>query len=35
VVVDDDRRPVGRILGDDLIDALAPSIDRGERRRSR
>jgi CBS domain-containing protein len=35
VVVDDDRRPVGRILGDDLVDALTPSIDRGERRRTR
>jgi Mg/Co/Ni transporter MgtE len=35
VVVDDHRRPVGRILADDLVDALTPSIDRGERRRSR
>jgi CBS domain-containing protein len=27
LVVDDDGRPVGRILGDDLVDALVP--DRG------
>jgi sporulation protein YlmC with PRC-barrel domain/CBS domain-containing protein len=32
VVVDDARRPVGRILADDLIDALMPGRDRGERR---
>jgi CBS domain-containing protein len=31
VVVDDERRPVGRILGDDLVDALTPGRDRGER----
>jgi len=34
VVVDDDRRPVGRILADDLVDALVPVLDRGERRRA-
>ena len=33
VVVDDDRRPVGRILADDLVDALVPILDRGEPRR--
>jgi hypothetical protein len=33
VVVDDDGRPVGRILADDLVDALVPVLDRGERRR--
>jgi len=31
VVVDDDRRPVGRILADDLVDALTPGRDRGGR----
>lgn len=30
VVVDDGRRPVGRILADDLVDALVPIVDRGE-----
>jgi hypothetical protein len=30
VVVDDQRRPVGRVLADDLVDALAPERDRGE-----
>jgi len=33
VVVDDDRRPVGRILADDLVDVLVPVLDRGEPRR--
>lgn len=28
VVVDEERRPVGRILADDLIDALAPTLGR-------
>ena len=30
VVVDDARRPVGRIRADDLVDALTPGRDRGE-----
>jgi len=32
VVVDDERRPVGRIHADDLVDALMPRLDRGEPR---
>jgi hypothetical protein len=28
LVIDDDERPVGRILADDLVDALVP--DRGK-----
>jgi CBS domain-containing protein len=27
IVVDDKNKPVGRILADDLVDALAPSSD--------
>lgn len=34
VVVDDDQHPVGRILADDLVDALVPVLDRGEPRRA-
>jgi len=31
VVVDDDQRPIGRILADDLVDALLPTDARGLR----
>ena len=34
VVVDDDRRPIGRILADDIVDTLVPVLDRGEPRRT-
>jgi hypothetical protein len=29
LVIDHERRPVGRILADDLIDALVPERGRG------
>jgi len=31
VVVDEDQRPIGRILADDLVDALIPDDERGFR----
>jgi Mg/Co/Ni transporter MgtE len=31
VVVDEDQRPIGRILADDLVDALLPGDARGFR----
>jgi CBS domain-containing protein len=31
VVVDDDGRPIGRILADDVVDALIPQHDSSRR----
>jgi Mg/Co/Ni transporter MgtE len=31
VVVDADGRPIGRILADDVVDALLPERERGRR----
>ena len=31
VVVDEEQRPIGRILADDLVDALVPDDERGFR----
>ena len=35
VVVDDDGHPIGRILADDVVDALLPERDRRRTRRTR